>query len=137
VRPEGRPHATPLYAVWLDGALYFCTGDGERKAKNLATNTQVVIITGSNVHSDVLDIVIEGAADLVRDDAKLRRVSDAYVAKYGEHWRPVLAGTLMFEVVPTTAFGFGRGDAQGPLPHGAFSQTRWSFQPSPAAAVSH
>ena len=32
VRPDGRPHVTPLIAVWLDGALYFSTGEGERKA---------------------------------------------------------------------------------------------------------
>jgi nitroimidazol reductase NimA-like FMN-containing flavoprotein (pyridoxamine 5'-phosphate oxidase superfamily) len=25
VRPDGRPHVTPLLGVWLDGALYFCT----------------------------------------------------------------------------------------------------------------
>jgi hypothetical protein len=30
VRPDGRPHVTPLIAVWLDGALCFCTGHGER-----------------------------------------------------------------------------------------------------------
>jgi nitroimidazol reductase NimA-like FMN-containing flavoprotein (pyridoxamine 5'-phosphate oxidase superfamily) len=29
VRPDGRPHVTPLIAVWLDGALYFCTGPTE------------------------------------------------------------------------------------------------------------
>lgn len=23
VRPDGRPHVTPVVAVWLDGALYF------------------------------------------------------------------------------------------------------------------
>lgn len=26
VRPDGRPHVTPLLAVWQDGALHFCTG---------------------------------------------------------------------------------------------------------------
>src|SRR5437870_2222526 len=26
VRGDGRPHVTPLVAVWLDGALHFCTG---------------------------------------------------------------------------------------------------------------
>ncbi len=26
VRPEDRPHVTPLIAVWRDGTLYFCTG---------------------------------------------------------------------------------------------------------------
>jgi nitroimidazol reductase NimA-like FMN-containing flavoprotein (pyridoxamine 5'-phosphate oxidase superfamily) len=30
VRPDGRPYVTPLVAVWLDGALYFCTGPHER-----------------------------------------------------------------------------------------------------------
>ena len=24
VRPDGRPHVTPVLSVWLDGALYFC-----------------------------------------------------------------------------------------------------------------
>jgi nitroimidazol reductase NimA-like FMN-containing flavoprotein (pyridoxamine 5'-phosphate oxidase superfamily) len=27
VRADGRPHVTPLIAVWLGGSLYFCTGD--------------------------------------------------------------------------------------------------------------
>jgi hypothetical protein len=26
VRPDGRPHVTPLLGIWLEGALYFCTG---------------------------------------------------------------------------------------------------------------
>ena len=30
VRPDGRPHVTPLIAAWLDGALYFSTGATER-----------------------------------------------------------------------------------------------------------
>jgi hypothetical protein len=38
VRPDGRPHVTPLRGVWLVGAMYFCTGPDERKAKNLAEN---------------------------------------------------------------------------------------------------
>jgi nitroimidazol reductase NimA-like FMN-containing flavoprotein (pyridoxamine 5'-phosphate oxidase superfamily) len=31
VRSDGRPHVTPLVAVWLDGALYFCTGPAEQR----------------------------------------------------------------------------------------------------------
>src|SRR5438128_1800126 len=57
VRPDGRPHVTPLLAVWLDGALYFCTGPGERKAKNLVGNSNCVITTGCNV-LDGLDVVV-------------------------------------------------------------------------------
>ena len=66
VRPEGRPHVVPLLAVWLEGALYFGTSEGERKAKNLATNTQVTITTGCNSFSEGLDIVVEGEATVVR-----------------------------------------------------------------------
>ena len=31
VRADGRPHVTPLVAVWLDGAVHFCTGPQEQK----------------------------------------------------------------------------------------------------------
>jgi len=46
VRPDGRPHVTPLIAVWLDGALHFCTGESERNNKNLARNPRIVVTTG-------------------------------------------------------------------------------------------
>jgi nitroimidazol reductase NimA-like FMN-containing flavoprotein (pyridoxamine 5'-phosphate oxidase superfamily) len=131
VRPEGRPHVVPLLAVWLEGALYFGTSAGEQKAKNLATNTQVTITTGCNSFSEGLDIVVEGEATVVHDGARLRRLRDAFVAKYGEGWRfPEGPGILFFEVTPIRAFGFGRGDvlAGGPWTAGArYNQTRWRF----------
>src|SRR5438094_7977674 len=36
VRADGRPHVTPLPAVWVDGSLYFCTGPEEQTCVNLA-----------------------------------------------------------------------------------------------------
>jgi len=33
-RASRRPHVTPIASVWLDEALYFSTGQTERKAKN-------------------------------------------------------------------------------------------------------
>ena len=48
VRPDGRPHVTTLIAVWVDDALYFCTGAEERKAKNLAQNPHCILTTGCN-----------------------------------------------------------------------------------------
>jgi uncharacterized pyridoxamine 5'-phosphate oxidase family protein len=131
VRPEGRPHVVPLIAVWLNGALYFITGEGERKEKNLVKNSQVTVITGSNSLSEGLDIVVEGEAVPVSEDAKRRRVVDAYAAKYGEGWRLPIGDVLFFEVTPFRAFGFGRDEAReswGPPPAGGFSQTRWRFQ---------
>jgi hypothetical protein len=40
VRPDGRPHVTPLVAVWLEGSLYFCTGHDELKAKRTGTSSE-------------------------------------------------------------------------------------------------
>ena len=39
VRPDGRPTVTPVFSVWLDGALYFGAGRSERKATNLVSNS--------------------------------------------------------------------------------------------------
>lgn len=128
VRPDGRPHATPLLTVWSGGALHFCTGSEERKARNLATNAQVVIVTGSSALGQGLDVVVEGEARLVTDTARLRALADAWVTKYGEDWRfAVRDGTFhngrgdvpVFEVRPATVFGFLKGEV--------FSQTRWRF----------
>lgn len=128
VRPDGRPHVTPLLAVWLDGALHFCTGEDERKSRNLAANQHCVLTTGNDAVDEGLDLVVEGDAVRVRDDAVLRRLARAWEAKYGREWRfeardgafhHVQGGeALVYEVRPVKAFGFRKGD---------YSQTRWRF----------
>jgi hypothetical protein len=34
-RPDGRPHAAPVWGVWMDGAVVFSTDPSSRKAQNL------------------------------------------------------------------------------------------------------
>jgi len=130
VRPDGRPHVTPLLAVWLEGALYFCTGPDERKARNLAENLHCVLTTGHNT-LEGLDLVIEGTAEKSSDLAELGRVADAFESKYGPHfeapdgtWAGLgdairRAEALVYRVSPETGFGFGKGRP--------FSQTKWDF----------
>jgi pyridoxine/pyridoxamine 5'-phosphate oxidase len=62
VRADGRPHVTPLVAVWLDDAIYFATGPDEQKAVNLRTNQNVILTTGCNEWERGLDVVVEGEA---------------------------------------------------------------------------
>jgi nitroimidazol reductase NimA-like FMN-containing flavoprotein (pyridoxamine 5'-phosphate oxidase superfamily) len=131
VRPDGRPHVTPLLSVWRDDALYFTTGAAERKAKNLEQNQHCVLTTGCNGLDDGLDLVVEGTAEKVSDETELRRVADTYESKYGPHFTApegtwfglgdaIRGGNvLVYRVSPTTAFGFGKGSQ--------FSQTRWRF----------
>src|SRR6476646_5507863 len=86
VRSDGRPHVTPLVAVFLDGSMFFCTGAGERKAQNLADNSHCILTTGCNKMSEGLDLVIEGEAVRVVDETKLRSVADKYASKYDWHY---------------------------------------------------
>src|SRR5437762_9356817 len=67
VRADGRPHVTPLVAVWLDGALHFTTGASEQKAVNLNGNSHVILTTGCNRWEDGLDVVVEGNAVQLTD----------------------------------------------------------------------
>lgn len=87
VRPDGRPHVTPLPAVWSGGALHFCTGPQERKARNLAANPHVVLTTGVNTWNEGYDLVVEGEAVRVVDDGRLGELAAAWEEKYGEFWR--------------------------------------------------
>jgi nitroimidazol reductase NimA-like FMN-containing flavoprotein (pyridoxamine 5'-phosphate oxidase superfamily) len=92
VRKDGRPHVTPLIGVLDDGAVHFCTGAGEQKARNLEHGNRVALTTGTNTWASGLDVVVEGLAVRVTDDEALRRLADAYVAKYGDVWRFEVAG---------------------------------------------
>jgi nitroimidazol reductase NimA-like FMN-containing flavoprotein (pyridoxamine 5'-phosphate oxidase superfamily) len=134
VRPDGRPHATPLIAAWLDGALHFGTGPGERKEMNLRANRHCVATTGCNAFRQGLDVIVEGDAERVRDEATLRRLADRFDEKYawsfevaGGTLREVLgpepsveasrAPTLVFRIPPAKIFAYARG--------GSFTATRW------------
>jgi general stress protein 26 len=132
VRTDGRPHVTPLIAVWLGGAMHFCTGASEQKAKNLEHNRHCILTTGRNSLTEGLDLVVEGDAVRVTDEAKLRKIAAAYESKYGRKWHFDVRDrafvhedggkehvALVFEVNPAKALGFRKGEP--------YSQTRWRF----------
>jgi hypothetical protein len=132
VRPDGRPHVTPLITVWHDDSIWFTTGPEERKAKNLAENPLCVLTTGrSDLAEGGLDVVLEGAAEQITDEAELQPIADAFSAKYGtDTWHFVVRDgafsdhvtggrAIVFRVRPVRGLGFRKGDT--------FSQTTWRF----------
>jgi hypothetical protein len=79
-RPDGRPHVKPLWAVWVDDALYFDGAPTTRWARNLATNPAATVHLESG--EDV--VILEGTVEDLTTDAELgARVAAAYSAKYG------------------------------------------------------
>jgi nitroimidazol reductase NimA-like FMN-containing flavoprotein (pyridoxamine 5'-phosphate oxidase superfamily) len=128
VRADGRPHVTPLPAVWFDDRLHFCTGPAEQKAVNLAHNAHVALTTGTNRWKQGLDLVVEGDAVQITDDARLRVLADLWRTKYYGDWDFAVeegmfrhddgGSAAVFGVAPTKVLAFAKGP---------FAQTRYRF----------
>ena len=80
VRPNSKPHAIPIWAVWVDGCIYFDGSPETRHARNIAHNPNVAIHLESG--DDVL--IVEGAAQMLPtvEQELGRKVAQAYTAKY-------------------------------------------------------
>jgi hypothetical protein len=127
-RPDGRPHLAGVGALWVDGTLYFTSGLGTRKSRNLRDNPNCVV----SVSLPGLDLVIEGTVARVTDEATLARLAERYAA---QGWPATVAdGALtapysapsagpppwhLYALTPMTAFGVATAE-----PNGA---TRWRF----------
>ena len=87
-----------------------------------------IITTGCNSLAKGLDLVVEGLAVHISDEDRLQRIAGEFNSKYSPPFKfSVQDGAfygeggkaLVYEVRPSKAFGFGRGQA--------FCQTRWRF----------
>jgi Pyridoxamine 5'-phosphate oxidase len=127
-RPDGRPHAAGVGAMWHDGDLYFTSGDGTRKSRNLAENGAATI----SVRLPGIDLVFEGEADRVTD----RPTLDTLVKVFNEGgWPATVEGDAfsapfsapsagpppwaLYRLRIGTVFGVATEE-----PHGA---TKWRF----------
>jgi nitroimidazol reductase NimA-like FMN-containing flavoprotein (pyridoxamine 5'-phosphate oxidase superfamily) len=119
VRADGRPHVTPLVAVWLDEAIHFTTGPGEQKEMNLRANPNVTLTTGRNDWDRGVDVVVEGTAVPVTDADMLQRLAAAWTSKWDGRWNYQVrdggfshedgASVLVFSVKPAKILAFGKG----------------------------
>lgn len=120
----------PVGVLWIDGAFFFNAGPGTRKAKNPARDPRCVI----TVATYDFDLVFEGRAERVVDEALLQRIADVYEAE-GWETSDVRDGALfaeysapsagpppwyVYRVVPETAFALGTSKP--------FGATRWRFE---------
>ncbi len=132
VRADGRPHVTPLVAVWAEGAMWFTTGAGEQKEVNLRANPHVILTTGCNTWDHGLDVVVEGEAIHVTDEAALGRVARVWAGKWDGRWQWLVrgglfhdaaadgapsAGAMVFAVRPDKVFAHSKGDPFGETRH--------------------
>lgn len=96
---DGRPHAMPVWGLWLDDAVVFSSSPSSVKARNIRREPRLVI----HLESGDEVVILEGTAERVPiDDA----IADAYEAKYG--FRPDVSDPDSFWVSlrPSRAFAW-------------------------------
>lgn len=111
MRPDGRPHAVPVWGVWVEGTLYFGGGPTTRWSRNLAAHPQVVVHLESG--DDV--VILEGTVDRIANPQHplLSKIDDAYEAKYN-----MRHGIPLWVLRPEVAFAWNK------FPD---NMTRWLF----------
>lgn len=128
-RPDGRPHSAGIGAMEHDGDLYFTSGPGARKSRNLeATPAATISMGGADMH-----LILEGAAVRVTDKETLEELAavyrevgwpaevegDAFTAPFGAPsagpppWH-------LYRFTFHTAFGVGTAEPSG--------ASRWRFR---------
>lgn len=109
---SARPHAMPVWGVWLPEGdrFWFSCSPRARKARNVAENPLCVVAVDDTVEC----VSVEGRAriaDVAGDTAAIDRAVAAYVAKYCDDpaGRPEMEafvrGHAIVEVTPDRAFG--------------------------------
>ena len=112
----------------MDGKVYLVSGAAARKSRNLSANPYCSV----SVSLSGLDLVIEGKAARVIDEATLVRLAERYAA---QGWPATVDDSALtaphsapsagpppwdlYAITPVTAFGVASAE-----PHGA---TRWRF----------
>jgi len=103
---SGRPHAAPVWGIWLEGVLYFSTARGSRKGLNLAENPLAVV----HLESGDEVVTLEGRVEEVSDRKQLDRLAAAYGEKYTLEITFTDPGSVVYALNPGRAFAWREAD---------------------------
>jgi hypothetical protein len=113
-RPDGRPHAVPIWGIWVDDRFYGSGAPETRWARNIKQNPNALV----HLEDGTQVVRVEGAVTVLTSENApadlLQRLDDAYDAKYG--MRP---GTPLWELQPRAVLAWTEYPA---------TVTRWTFE---------
>lgn len=118
-RPDGRPHLSPVWGVWRDGALEWSCSARSRKALDLAADPRCSAATADPEQP----VVVDGTAEVVADRDELVAFTAAANGKYDGGYGDVALDTATvtaFRLRPATVIALDEADFTG-------SPTRWRF----------
>jgi PPOX class probable F420-dependent enzyme len=121
-RPDGRPHAVPVWFTWDGKALYFATHEISQKARNLESQSWVVVHAGNGDDA----IILEGVAEVVTGGDELQMVDAARAEKYvdpksGARDTILAQGTIVYRLLLMHVMAWAYGDISG--------RTDWRLDP--------
>ena len=112
-RSDGRPHAKPVWGIWIEGMLVFSTAPASVTGRNLRRDPHTVIHGESGDET----VILEGQVQPL-DEELFERFADAYDAKYD--YRPPATGEPPWALHPDKVLSWT--EAEFPS-----TATRWSF----------
>jgi pyridoxine/pyridoxamine 5'-phosphate oxidase len=112
-RSDGRPHAKPVWGIWMQQKLVFSTAAASVSGRNLRRDPRIAI----HLESGDETVILEGSAGRL-DDGLFESYADAYEAKYD--YRPPASGEPPWALGPDKVLSWREADFPA-------SATRWSF----------
>ncbi len=117
VRPEGRPHSTPVWHVWHRSRVYVITTSNAVKTANIRNNPEVVITHPDTTHP----LIIEGSAAPAH--AMRTALRPLFQSKYEWDIEQDVEYDFIIEITPTRLLAWGKygegrwsGEAVGAVP---------------------
>ena len=107
VREDGSPHVAPIWFVWHEGKIIFCTSISSVKAKNIRHNPKVSICVDDDSPPYAF-VIIQGTAKFSGEQKNLLKwntiIGGRYMGKeladvYGK--RNSTEGGALIEITPT------------------------------------
>lgn len=117
-RPNGRPHAAPVWGVWLDSTLFFGTDRRSVKASNIKNNSHAVV----HLESGDETLIFEGQLVESRaSDEHKAKIARAYAQKYPSFDSAANGGAAVwYQLIPHKVMAWLERD----YPH---TVTHWVF----------
>ena len=125
---DGRPHLAGVGAMWVDGTLYFTSGAGTRKSRNLAANPACAI----SVSLPGIDLTLKGEVTHVTDPATVANLAKRYAdsgwpASVGEGGLTAPYSAPSAGPPPWQLYALTLRSAVGVASAEPFGATRWRF----------
>jgi general stress protein 26 len=113
-RADGRPHAIPVWGVYVDGTIIFSTDPSSLKARNMKRNPAVT------VHLEGGDevVITEGMVEEIKLN---NSIDDAYNEKYKMRLSTFSGPTTIYSLKPKIVLAWTEKEF-------ATNSTRWEFE---------